>query len=37
MLPLAPIPGGHLDVVFGFEQRPDTAADQRLVVGQRGS
>src|SRR5262249_17387217 len=25
----------HLDVVFGFEQRPDAAADQRLVVGQQ--
>ena len=25
--------GDHLDVVFGFEQRPDAAADQRLVVG----
>ena len=27
--------GDHLDVVFRFEQRPDAAADQRLVVGQQ--
>ena len=25
--------GDHLDVVFRFEQRPDAAADQRLVIG----
>ena len=27
--------GDHLDVVFRLEQRPDAAADQRLVVGQQ--
>jgi len=27
--------GDHLDVVFRLEQRPDPAADQRLVVGQQ--
>jgi hypothetical protein len=27
--------GDHLDVVFRFEQRPDAAADQRLVVGEQ--
>src|SRR5262249_8925836 len=26
--------GDHLDVVFRFEQGPDAAADQRLVVGE---
>jgi hypothetical protein len=29
--------GDHLDVVFRFEQRPDAAADQRLVVGEQDS
>src|SRR6202042_1539728 len=27
--------GHHLDVVFRLEQRPDAAADQRLVVGEQ--
>src|SRR6185312_5063440 len=27
--------GDHLDVVFRFEQGPDAAADQRLVIGQQ--
>jgi putative molybdopterin biosynthesis protein len=27
--------GDHLDVIFRLEQRPDTAADQRLVVSQQ--
>ena len=27
--------GDHLDIVFGLEQRPDAAADQRLVVGEQ--
>jgi hypothetical protein len=27
--------GDHLDVVFCLEQRPDAAADQRLVIGQQ--
>jgi hypothetical protein len=27
--------GGHLDVVFGVQQRADAAADQRLVISQQ--
>src|SRR5262249_62392876 len=27
--------GDGFDVIFGLEQRPDAAADQRLVVGQQ--